>query len=396
MTAAAATYSYWPTSSDSTSSAPTSFWPTTSASTDGPAKPGTGVWKDGKDASFHDLLDIINPLQHLPVVATVYRWLTGDEPGNLARVAGDALYGGPIGAVTGLFSAISRDGDGEDMGERMMTWAFGPGHAKTPTDHPATAVADGNDAAAAAKKAAVTAAPLPEMASTPAPAAATAAASVGAPASGTPGAVSASAAPSAGSTRSVASVAALYRSTDPAGKPAAATATSARAPMPLARPGAAPQTAAAAATGLDPAQQLSAQNAMFQRQMAAGRSAAPPTTQQLVNNPVPLQLTGQTMPGARPRGVPAAPVVATASASPVPSTRPPAGQAQAAAAQTVMAPAEQAAKAAPAPAAPADLAVGTPAEISQKMMSALDKYMRMQQQQGRATIAAGAQVDVSP
>jgi hypothetical protein len=61
-----------------------------------------------------------------------------------------------------------------------------------------------------------------------------------------------------------------------------------------------------------------------------------------------------------------------------------------------MAPAEQAAKAAPAPAAPADLAVGTPAEISQKMMSALDKYMRMQQQQGRATIAAGAQVDVSP
>ena len=30
------------------------------------------------DFSFHDLLDIVNPLQHLPVIGTIYRAITGD------------------------------------------------------------------------------------------------------------------------------------------------------------------------------------------------------------------------------------------------------------------------------------------------------------------------------
>ena len=51
---------------------------------------------------FRDILDIVNPLQHLPIIGSVYRWLTGDRPGAVAQIAGDALYGGPIGAAVGF------------------------------------------------------------------------------------------------------------------------------------------------------------------------------------------------------------------------------------------------------------------------------------------------------
>ena len=51
------------------------------------------------DTAFEDLLDIVNPLQHLPVVGTLYRDLTDDKIGTVAKVAGDALYGGLWGAV---------------------------------------------------------------------------------------------------------------------------------------------------------------------------------------------------------------------------------------------------------------------------------------------------------
>jgi hypothetical protein len=49
---------------------------------------------------FSELLDIINPLQHLPVIGTIYRAITGDKVDAFAKVAGDALYGGVWGAAT--------------------------------------------------------------------------------------------------------------------------------------------------------------------------------------------------------------------------------------------------------------------------------------------------------
>src|SRR5262252_11002274 len=74
--------------------------------------------------SFHgllkDVLDTINPLQHLPVIGSVYRYLTGDEPTGGARIAGDALYGGPIGFAAGVVSTLLLDKDGKDVGERVL------------------------------------------------------------------------------------------------------------------------------------------------------------------------------------------------------------------------------------------------------------------------------------
>lgn len=55
---------------------------------------------DGFD--FGDLLDLVNPLQHIPVVGKVYRELTGDTIAPGIRVAGGALFGGPLGAAFSL------------------------------------------------------------------------------------------------------------------------------------------------------------------------------------------------------------------------------------------------------------------------------------------------------
>lgn len=70
--------------------------------------------------SFGDLVDTLNPLQHIPVVSSLYRELTGDTISPQARVAGGALYGGPIGLVASVFDAAVEAVSGADMGEHMI------------------------------------------------------------------------------------------------------------------------------------------------------------------------------------------------------------------------------------------------------------------------------------
>ena len=66
------------------------------------------IWQDKeKGLTFGDVLDIINPLQHIPVVSTIYRMVTGDEIGMGARLAGGALFGGPLGiAAAGIVAGL--------------------------------------------------------------------------------------------------------------------------------------------------------------------------------------------------------------------------------------------------------------------------------------------------
>jgi hypothetical protein len=72
----------------------------------GPGRPG--------QLSFGDLLDVVNPLQHIPFLGGLYRSATGDAISGQARVAGGLLYGGPLGLVSGLFSAaIEQDAGAE-------------------------------------------------------------------------------------------------------------------------------------------------------------------------------------------------------------------------------------------------------------------------------------------
>jgi hypothetical protein len=66
---------------------------------------------DAPDFSFHDFLDMINPLQHIPVVSSVYRAVTGDTINPVSRVAGDILYGGALGAISAVAGGVTSIGD---------------------------------------------------------------------------------------------------------------------------------------------------------------------------------------------------------------------------------------------------------------------------------------------
>jgi hypothetical protein len=240
-----------------------------SPSTSSPSSPpasggGAPLWTHGH-FSFKDLLDIVNPLQHIPVVGSIYRYLTGDEPSGGARIVGDSIYGGPIGFGVSVVGSMLLDKDGKDLGERAMTAVFGPMDAGSNT--------------------AVAAAQTPPTPSTP-PALQT----LNVPSPTIP--VQTSQIQAAPSTQMAAS---LYRSLPAAAAPAA------------------PAT---------PAQNFLAQNSMFQRQMSSAKSD---NGQVLNNRPVPLQLSSSLLSAPphlaiAPTTRSAAPSPAVAGALPAPST----------------------------------------------------------------------------
>jgi hypothetical protein len=76
---------------------------------------------DDDGFGFDDLLDIINPLQHVPLVGTLYRELTGDEIEAPARIAGGALFGGLFGLL-GTLGTIAYEGIvGETVDETIVS-----------------------------------------------------------------------------------------------------------------------------------------------------------------------------------------------------------------------------------------------------------------------------------
>jgi len=89
---------------------------TQTASTDAAAKTDSG------NSFFDDVLDVVNPLQHLPIVGTVYRAITGDKIGDVEKVAGDTLYGGPIGLVSSLADVAFEKITGKDFGDTVMAF----------------------------------------------------------------------------------------------------------------------------------------------------------------------------------------------------------------------------------------------------------------------------------
>lgn len=63
-------------------------------------KQGNFFGEDG--FNFGDILDIVNPLQHIPIVGSIYRKITGDVIAPAMEVAGGALFGGPLGAAISI------------------------------------------------------------------------------------------------------------------------------------------------------------------------------------------------------------------------------------------------------------------------------------------------------
>jgi hypothetical protein len=53
------------------------------------------------------IIDVINPLHHIPFVNHLYRGVTHDEITPDARFAGGFLFGGPLGALGAAASMIA-------------------------------------------------------------------------------------------------------------------------------------------------------------------------------------------------------------------------------------------------------------------------------------------------
>lgn len=75
--------------------------------------------------SFHDLIDMLNPLQHIPIVNQIYRGLTGDTINPAMQVVGDAIYGGPVGGALSLANVIVTQGTGHDLPGTLLAMARG-------------------------------------------------------------------------------------------------------------------------------------------------------------------------------------------------------------------------------------------------------------------------------
>lgn len=112
--------------------------------------------------TFGDFLDIINPLQHIPIVNTVYRAVTGDKIDPGSRIAGGGLFGGPIGLVASLVSGMVEESTGKDPGEHALA-ALGIDLGPAAKDEPQTMLAAANTAPAMQAEAAQPLSAAPEM-----------------------------------------------------------------------------------------------------------------------------------------------------------------------------------------------------------------------------------------
>ncbi len=104
---------------------------------------------DEKPFGFGDLVDIVNPLQHLPIVNLVYREITGDQIRPSSEIVGGALFGGAAGAAGSLVNVIIREETGDDLAGHAIRLAKGDpvpepverlANADAPPDLPGTAL----------------------------------------------------------------------------------------------------------------------------------------------------------------------------------------------------------------------------------------------------------------
>ena len=74
----------------------------------------------GKDGlSFSDLIDMINPLHHIPVINSIYRRISGDQIDAIPRIAGGSLFFGPIGLAGAAINVIVQRVTGKEINTHL-------------------------------------------------------------------------------------------------------------------------------------------------------------------------------------------------------------------------------------------------------------------------------------
>ncbi len=91
------------------------------------ANANASIKSQGSEAfGFGDLLDMANPLQHIPIVNFVYREVTGDTIKPVSSLIGGAAFGGVMGAAGGLANIIMKEETGQDMNSMVKNAIFAP------------------------------------------------------------------------------------------------------------------------------------------------------------------------------------------------------------------------------------------------------------------------------
>jgi len=94
-------------------------------------KPSRETVPEYEGGGFADLLDIINPLQHIPIVSNIYRAVTGDTINPAGRILGGALFGGPVGFMAGIGGSLIAETTGKDVGEHLLAALTGDSSSAT-------------------------------------------------------------------------------------------------------------------------------------------------------------------------------------------------------------------------------------------------------------------------
>ncbi len=81
--------------------------------------------KPDESFGFGDIVDMLNPLQNLPIVGNIYRSITGDTIKPASQVIGGTLFGGMLGFGLGMVNVIAQNETGKDAPEAVMGFLSG-------------------------------------------------------------------------------------------------------------------------------------------------------------------------------------------------------------------------------------------------------------------------------
>jgi hypothetical protein len=73
---------------------------------------------------FDDFIDLINPLQHIPLVNVAYRSLTGDQIAGAPQLMGSIVFG-PLSVMSTIADLAVKSSTGQGMAENALAALFG-------------------------------------------------------------------------------------------------------------------------------------------------------------------------------------------------------------------------------------------------------------------------------
>lgn len=77
------------------------------------------LWGDD-GLTFGDLIDAINPLQHIPIISNIYQKFTGYDASAGSKMLGGGLFGGFIGLATAFANITLKQATGKDAGDHVL------------------------------------------------------------------------------------------------------------------------------------------------------------------------------------------------------------------------------------------------------------------------------------